>query len=164
MRGATGWQQHSLGDAMIVFLSFLIGTYLLSSPALAETVAYPVSGVFAAIDSEFPNAEFEVCMSVRTFGVAAVTKKSVAELIIFTRNKRHDLRGDIQTETAIRAINLADGAYRITETFIKSRGWIGIRRKTEYELKVIDPNTIAIWDGKKVTRYAKCAGSRGLWI
>jgi hypothetical protein len=103
-------------------------------------------------------------MSVRTFGVVAVTRKSVSELIIFTRNKRHDLRGDIETETAIRAIDRVDGAYRIAETFIKSRGWIGIRRRTEYEMKVIDPNTIAIWDGKKVTRYAKCVDVRKVWI
>jgi hypothetical protein len=150
-------------DAMTLFLCTLT-VLLLSFPALAEGPAYPVSGVFAAIDSEFPNAEFEVCMSVRTFGVAAVTKRSVAELIIFTRDKRHDLRGDIQTETVIKAINPVDGFYRIAETFTKSRGWIGIRRKTEYEMKVINPNLIAIWDGKKVTRYAKCAGGRKVWI
>jgi hypothetical protein len=145
-------------------LCTLIGVILLSYPALADGLAYPVSGVFAAIDSEFPNAEFEVCMSVRTFGVAAVTKKSITELIIFSKDKRHDLRGDMQTETAIKAINRVDGLYRIAETFIKSRGWIGMRRKTEYEMKVIDPNTIAIWDGKKITRYAKCAGGHRVWI
>src|SRR4030081_1518595 len=116
MRGATGSQQHSVGDAMALFLCPLIGIILLSFSTIAETVAYPVSGVFAAIDSEFPNAEFEVCMSVRTFGVAAVTKKSVAELIIFAGNRRHDLRGEIQTETVIKAINPVDGAYRIFET------------------------------------------------
>jgi hypothetical protein len=149
---------------MNLFLCLLIGFLLLSFPALADGLSYPVSGVFAAIDSEFPNAEFEVCMSVRTFGVAAVTKRSVAELVIFTRDKRHDLRGDMQTETAIKAINRVDGLYQIAETFTKSRGWIGIRRKTEYEMKVIDPNTIAIWDGKKITRYAKCVGGRRVWI
>ena len=149
---------------MNLFLCSLIGFLLLSFPALAEGLSYPVTGVFAAIDSEFPNGEFEVCMSVRTFGVAAVTKKSVAELIIFTNDKRHDLRGELQTEAAIKSINLVDGAYRVAETLTKSHGWIGMKRKTEYEMKVIDPNTIAIWDGKKITRYAKCAGGRRVWI
>jgi hypothetical protein len=149
---------------MTLFRCPLIGILLLSFPALAEGLAYPVSGVFAAIDSEFPNAGFEVCMSVRTFGVEAVTRKSIAELIIFTKDKRHDLRGDIQTETTITTINPVDGAYRIAERFTKSRGRIGIRRKTEYEMEVIDPNTIEIWDGNKITRYAKCAGGEKLSI
>src|SRR6478609_3347975 len=117
-----------------------LGLILVSLPAIAEEITYPVSGVFLPIDPEFPNASFEACLLVRTFGVDAVSKKSVAHLIIFDQKKRHDLTGDLATETTIkRIIKLVDGTLQILETFNKSRGWIGIRRKTEYEMKVLDP-------------------------
>jgi hypothetical protein len=143
-----------------------LGIILFSLPAAAQEMTYPVSGIFLPIDPVFPNASFEACLLVRTFGVDAVSKKSVAHLIIFDQNKRHDLIGDLATETTIKSINkLVDGTHQIFETFSKSRGRIGIRRKTEYEMKVLDQNTIEISDGRNVARYAKCtsAGSR-VWI
>lgn len=141
-----------------LFLRHFIGPILFSipNPAAAAGIAYPVSGVFAAFDPEFPNAAFEICMSVRTFGVEAVSRNSIAELIVFAKDKRHDLKGDVATETTIKTIRFADGKFHITETFNKSRGWIGIKRKTEYDMTVIDPNTIEIWDGKKIARHARC--------
>jgi hypothetical protein len=138
---------------------------VLSLPAAAETVAYPVNGVFLPIDPEFPNAGFEVCLLVRTFGVEAVSKKSVAQLIIFDKDKRHDLRGDLETETTIkRIIKLVDGTHHILETFSRGRGVLGIGRKTQYEMKVLDQNTIEIFDGKNIARYAKCVGGRRLSV
>jgi hypothetical protein len=138
-----------------LFLCSLIGLILSSVPAAAD-VTYPISGVFAAINPEFPNATIEICTAVKIFGVEAVSEKSISELITFAKDKRYDVKGDVQTETTIRSINATDGAFRITETFNKSRGWIGIRRKAEYDLKIVDPQTIEIWDGKNLTRYAKC--------
>ena len=145
--------------------ALFLGLCLFSLPAAGETVAYPVSGVFVPIDPEFPNAGFEVCLLVRTLGIEAVRKKSVAQLVIFDQDKRHDLKGDVQTETTIkRIIKLFDGTHQIIETFTNSRGWIGIRRKTEYEMKVLDQNTIEIFDGKNINRYAKCVGNHRLSI
>ena len=111
-----------------------LGLILFSLPATAQNIIYPVSGIFLPIDPDFPNASFEACLLVRTFGVDAVSKKSVAHLIIFDQNKRHDLIGDVATETTIkRIIKLPDSVHQIIETISRSRGVIGIRRKTENE-------------------------------
>jgi hypothetical protein len=68
---------------------------LLFSHSAAAQV-YPVSGVWAAIDSQFPTATNETCIAARTFGVEAVSKKSISEMIIFTGQKRFDVKGDMQ--------------------------------------------------------------------
>lgn len=99
MKTSANHNRRSLG----LFVYPLFGLILFSSPAAAE-VAHPVSGVFVAVDPEFPNAEFEICMSLRRFGVEAVSKKAIAELIIFTKDKRYDLKGDLETETTIKSI------------------------------------------------------------
>jgi hypothetical protein len=53
--------------------ALLIGLILVSVPAAAEF--YPVSGVWTAIDTDFPAAANETCLAVKTFGVEAVFKK-----------------------------------------------------------------------------------------
>jgi hypothetical protein len=70
-------------------LGLLIGLILFSFPAAAEV--YPVSGVWTAIDTDFPAAANETCLAVKTFGVEAVAKKSVSEMIIFAKDKRYDV-------------------------------------------------------------------------
>src|ERR1700694_1929207 len=139
-------------------LGLLIGLILFSFPAAAQV--YPVSGVWAAIDSQFPIAANETCIAVKTFGVEAVSKKSISEMIIFAKDKRYDVKGDVQTETTIKSIKVADGGFRITETFSKGARWLGFKRKATYLLNVIDPQTIEIWDGAVLTRYAKCGPER----
>jgi hypothetical protein len=134
-------------------LGLLLGLILISFPAAAEV--YPVSGVWTATDTDFPAAANETCIAVKTFGVEAVSKKSISEMIIFAKNKRYDLKGDVQTEATIKSIKLADGGFRITETW-----WLGFKRKATYLLIVIDPQTIKIWDGAILTRYAKCGPER----
>jgi len=116
--------------------------------------------VWAAIDSQFPTARNESCIAVRTFGVEAVSKKSISEMIIFAKDKRYDVKGDVQTEATIKSIKVADGGFRITETLTKGDRWLGFKRKATYLLNVIDPQTIEIWDGVVFTRYAKCGPER----
>jgi hypothetical protein len=135
-------------------LGLLIGLILFSFPAAAEV--YPVSGVWVAIDTDFPAAANETCLAVKTFGVEAVSKKSISQMIIFTKDKRYDVKSDSQTETTIKSIKVADGGFRITESFSKRRSWLGFRRKTTYFLGIIDPLTIEIRDATRMTRYAKC--------
>ena len=135
-------------------LGLLIGLILFSFPAAAEV--YPVSGVWTAIDTDFPAAANETCLAVKTFGVEAVAKKSVSEMIIFAKDKRYDVKGDVQTETTIKSIKVVDGGFRITETFSTRGRWLGFKRKTTYFLTVIDPQTIQIRDATGMTRYAKC--------
>ena len=89
-----------------------------------------------------------------------MSKKSISEMIIFAKDKRYDVKGDVQTEATIKSIRLADGGFRITETFTKGARWLGFKRKATYLLNVIDPQTIEIWDGAVLTRYAKCGPER----
>ena len=139
-------------------LGLLIGLILFSFPAAAEV--YPVSGVWTAIDTDFPAAANETCLAVKTFGVEAVAKKSVSEMIIFAKDKRYDVKGDVQTETTIKSIKVAEGGFWITESFSKRGRWLGFKRKTTYFLTVINPQTIEIWDGMVIHRYAKCGPER----
>jgi hypothetical protein len=136
-------------------LGLLIGLILFSFPAAAEV--YPVSGVWTAIDTDFPAAGNETCLAVKTFGVNA---KSIAEMIIFAKDKRYDVKGDVQTEATIKSIKVTDGGFRITETLTNGAGWLGFKRKTTYFLTVIDLQTIEIWDGMALNRYAKCGPER----
>ena len=125
-------------------LGLLIGLILLSFPATAQN--YPISGVWVAIDPQFPTSIKETCIAVKTFGVEAVSKKSIAELVIFAKEKRFDVKGDVHTETTIKSIKAVDGSYRITEAFSKDARWLRFKRKTSYFLNVIDPQTIEIRD------------------
>jgi hypothetical protein len=142
----------------VPFLGLLIGLVLFSFPAAAQV--YPVSGVWAAIDSQFPIAANETCIAVKTFGVEAVSKKSILEMIIFAKDKRYDVKGDVQTETTIKSIKAADGGFRITESFNKRGNWLGFRRKTSYFLGIIDPLTIEIRGESGLARYVKCGSQR----
>jgi hypothetical protein len=139
-------------------LGLLISLFLVSGPAAAEV--YPVSGVWTAIDTDFPAAANETCVAVKTFGVDAVSKKSIAEMIIFAKDKRYDVKGDVQTEATIKSIKVTDGGFRMIETLSNGARWLGFKRKTTYFLTVIDPQTIEIWDGMVLNRYAKCGSER----
>jgi hypothetical protein len=139
-------------------LGLLIGLILISFPAVAEV--YPVRGVWTAVDTEFPAAANETCIAVRNFGVEAVSKKSISEMIIFAGQKRFDVKGDVQTEATIKSITVADGGFRITETPTNGARRLGFKRTTTYFLTVIDLQTIEIWDGLVLNRYAKCGPER----
>jgi len=143
-----------------VSLGLLIGLFLYPIPAAAAV--YPVSGVWVAIDTDFPAAANEACLAVKTFGVEAVSKKSITELIIFAKDKRYDVKGDVETKTTIKSIKAAGGGFRITETFSKHGRWLGFKRKTTYFLDVIDPQTIEIRDTTGRTRYTRCGSQRPL--
>jgi hypothetical protein len=87
-------------------------------------------------------------------------KKSISEMIIFAKDKRYDVKRDVQTETTIKSIKVAAGGFWITESFSKRGRWLGFKRKTTYFLTVINPQTIEIWDGMVRHRYAKCGRER----
>jgi hypothetical protein len=142
----------------VLSLGLLLGLFLFSFPVTAQV--YPVSGVWTAIDSQFPAAANETCVAVKTFGVEAVSKKSISKMNIFARDKRYDVKGDVQTETTIKSIKVADGGFWITESFSKRGRWLGFKRKTTYFLSVIDSQTIEIRDATGMTRYAKCESHR----
>jgi hypothetical protein len=131
---------------------------LFSLPAVAQS--YPISGVWAAIDRQFPKARSEMCTAVKTFGTAAVANNLIAEIIIFDQKKRFYVRGDASGETIIKSIEAMDGGFRITETLGKGTNWLGFKRKVSYFLIAIDPQTIEIRDARTFTRYTKCGPQR----
>ena len=137
--------------------SFLIAAALYSFCSFAAIAEiYPINGAWIAIGPEFPINRHEACVSLKTFGTEAVSRKSIPELIIFTKGKRYQVKGDTQNETTIKSINAADGGFWITESPSKGSRWMVFKRKTKYFLKIVDPLTIEIWDGTTLTRYAKC--------
>jgi hypothetical protein len=142
---------HSRSGAIALLVIALV---LFSVPAIAQV--YPVNGVFSAIDARYPSDRAEACMAIKTFGVDAVTQEAVAELIIFMKDKRYEVKGDVQIEERLRSIKKTDGGFRITELPAKSGRLPGFRKKTSYFLRVVDPFTIEIWDGTSLTQYAKC--------
>ena len=131
---------------------------LFSLAAVAQ--GYPISGVWAAIDRQFPKARSEMCAAVKTFGTAAVANNLIAEIIIFDQKKRFYVRGDATGETIIKSSKAVDGGFRITETIGNGTNWLGFKRKNSYFLTVIDPQTIEIRDTRTFTRYTKCGPQR----
>lgn len=142
--------------------ALLIGSFLFSDPTSAAEQVYPVTGVWAAIDARYPAAAGEVCLAVKTFGVEAA-RKAVAELTIFSDNKRYDVKGPIETRATVKSIKPGDGGFWITEVSSKPRRWFAIRSKIRYFLAILDFRTIEIRDNKSTTRYTKC-GLRKLAI
>jgi hypothetical protein len=128
-------------------------------PSAAAAQVYPVNGVFSAIDAEYPDRN-GACMALKAFGIEAVSKQAVPELIIFSNDKRHAVKGETQTERKIKSVKKANGDFRITELVSRSPRLLGWRKKITYFLRILDPLTIEIWDGKNLTQYAKCGPRR----
>jgi hypothetical protein len=125
-------------------------------PARADT--YPVNGVWAAPSSEFPVAKDEICFTIKTFGVEAVSRKSISEMIIFTTGKRFDVKGDVEAERTLESVKTADGGFWITEVLKRRR--LGFRQRATYFLAIIDRMTIEIRDNSRLTRFVRCGPSR----
>src|SRR3954469_343893 len=132
---------------------------LIVVPSGAAAQVYPVNGVFSALDAEYPDRN-GACMALKAFGIEAVSKQAVPELIIFSNDKRHAVKGETQTERKIKSVKKANGGFRVTELVSGSPRLLGWRKKITYFLRILDPLTIEIWDGKNLTQYAKCAPRR----
>jgi hypothetical protein len=72
---------------------------LLSSPAVADI--YPIKGVWVAPNPNFPIRPDEACFTVRWSGIEAVTRKFIAELHIFSENKRYEVRRNTGSQHAV---------------------------------------------------------------
>jgi len=82
--------------------------------------------------------------------------------MIFSKDKRFEVRGDYLAERTIRSVKSAtDGGIQITETF--ANRWRPFSKRQVFKLKVVDPTTIEIAEGKARTRFFKCSsGSSSL--
>jgi hypothetical protein len=131
-----------------------VGAVLISFSASADE--YPINGVWVALGREFPAAEYEICFAVKTFGVEAVLRKSISEIMIFSKERRYDLKGGTQIQATIKSVQPASHGYRITETLNKRHRWLGFTRRITYFLTVIDSRKIEIRNNLSVIRYTKC--------
>jgi hypothetical protein len=137
-----------------------VAVVLFSSAASAQT--YPVSGVWVATDDRFPGSTGGACLILKEFGVDAVLTQPFPRLMIFSKDKRFEVRGDYLAERIIRSVKSAkDGGVQITESSATRRRLSSKRQG--FELKVVDPTTIEITEGKASTRFFKCSsGSSSL--
>jgi len=141
--------RHNVLASLTAALGYLV---LVSFPVAAEV--YPVNGVWVAPDPAFPVATGEACFIIKTFGVEAVSRGSIFEMVIFTTSKRYGLKGDVQTEGSIESAKATDGGFWITE--LSNRKWFGFRRKFTYFLAIVDPSTIEIRANARLRRFVRC--------
>jgi hypothetical protein len=72
---------------------------LFSCAASAET--YPVSGVWIARDDRFPGSANGACFILKKIGIDAVSSQPFPRLMIFSDNKRFEVRGDYRAERTV---------------------------------------------------------------
>jgi hypothetical protein len=134
----------------------VIAIALFSCAASAET--YPVSGVWIAKDDRFPGSTAGACLFLKEFGVEAVLTQPFPRVIIFSKDKRFEMRGDFLAERTIGSVKGAtDGGYQITESF---RGrWLPFAKRPVFTLRIADATTIEVTEGNISTRLSKCASN-----
>ncbi len=139
-----------------LWLSLAIVGSLFSFPAAAQS--YPVSGVWVAMDNHFSRSKTTLCLTLKTFGIDALLDESFPKLMIFANGKRYEAQGDHQSEKKIRSVkSAADSGYRITESLGKRGKWSPWSKRQTYTLRIVDPMTIEISEGKVSTRFSKCS-------
>jgi hypothetical protein len=132
---------------------------LFSCAASAEI--YPVSGVWVAKDDRFPGSTAGACLLLKDFGVDVVLTQPFPSVMIFSGDKRFELRENFHDERTIRSVkSAADGSYQITES---SRGrWLPFSKRLLFTLKIVNATTITVTEGNISTRLSKCVNSPSL--
>jgi hypothetical protein len=138
--------------------SVLIVGSLSSLAAYAQT--YPVSGVWVAMDHQFPQSKAGACSTLKTIGVDALFSGSFPTVVIFSEGQRFVVRGGRPAELAVRSVNSKDGGFRITESPRKHGSWLPWFKNRQFHLKIIDPMIIEIVEGPVSTRFFKCSSDR----
>jgi len=139
--------------------SVLIVCSLSSFAACAQT--YPVSGVWVAMDHQFPQSRAGACSTLKTIGVDALFGGSFPTVMIFSDGQRFVVRGGRPAELAIRSVNsVKDGGFRITESLGKHGSWLPWFKNRQFQLKIVDPMLIEIAEGPVSTRFFKCSSDR----
>jgi hypothetical protein len=139
--------------------SVLVVGSLSSFAAYAQT--YPVSGVWVAMDHQFPQSKAGACLTLKTSGVDALFGGSFPTVTIFSGGRRFVVRGGRPAELAIRSVNsVKDGDFRITESPGKFGSLLPWFRNRQFHLKIVDPMLIEIAEGTVSTRFFKCSTDR----
>jgi hypothetical protein len=131
-----------------------IAISLFSFPASTQT--YPVSGVWVARDDSFPGSTSGACFILKKIGINAVSSQPFPSLMIFSDNKRFEVRGDFRAKRTVRSVQSAtDGRFRITES--SGNRWSLLFKRPFFTLKIVDPTTIEVAQGNISTRFFQCS-------
>jgi hypothetical protein len=131
-----------------------IAISLFSCAASAET--YPVSGVWIARDDRFPGSANGACFILKKIGIDAVSSQPFPRLMIFSDNKRFEVRGDYRAERTVQSVKSAtDGRFRITE--LLGKRWSLLFKRPFFTLKIVDASTIEVAEGNISTRFFQCS-------
>ena len=136
----------------------LVGS-LSSFAACAQT--YPVSGVWVAMEHQFPQSKAGACLTLKTIGVDALFGEPFPTVMIFSDGRRFVVRGGRPAELAIRSVkSVKGGGFRITESLGKRGSWLPWFKNPQFHLKIVDPMLIEIAEGSVSTRFFKCSSDR----
>ncbi len=135
----------------------LIRSTPLRWPKILEVAdIYPIKGVWVAPNPDFPIRSDEACITVRLSGIEAVTRKFIAELLIFNENKRYEVRQNTRTVSTLFSMKPAADGFWVTElSDVRNRFWL--RQKINYLLTIIDPTTIEIRNNSRRAKFVKCS-------
>jgi hypothetical protein len=146
----------SYGFKMRMWASVAVS--LFSCAVWAQT--YPVSGVWVARDDRFPGSTAGACLILKKFGLDGVLAQPFPNLMIFSKERRFEVRGNHLAERHIRSVkSTTDGGFQITESLGKRS--LLFSKKQFFTLKVIDPTTIEITEAKISTQLFKCSSNSG---
>ena len=124
----------------------------------ASTQTYPVSGVWVARDNSFPGSTNGACFILKKIGIDAVSSQPFPNLMIFSDNKRFEVRGDFRAERTVRSVQSAtDGRFRITES--PGKRWSLLFKRPFFMLKFVNATTIEVAEGKISTRFFQCSSN-----
>jgi hypothetical protein len=141
-------------SGLINRVGLAVAISLFSCAASAET--YPVSGVWIARDDRFPGSANAACFILKKIGIDAVSSQPFPRLMIFSDNKRFEVRGDYRAERTVQSVKSAtDGRFRIKE-FLGKR-WSLLFKRPFFTLKIVDTSTIEVAEGNISTRFFQCS-------
>jgi hypothetical protein len=122
----------------------------------ASAATYPVSGVWLARDDRFPGSTNGACFILKKIGIDAVSSQPFPRLMIFSDNKRFEVRGDYHAERTVQSVQSAtDGRFRITE--LLGKRWSLLFKRPFFTLKIVDASTIEVAEGNISTRFFQCS-------
>jgi hypothetical protein len=154
----------SLGSKSYLRVLMLISVLIFGSQSsfAASKRTYPVSGVWVAMDHQFPESKVGACWTLKTMGVDALFGGPFPTVMIFSDGQRLVVRGGRPAELAVRSVNSVKDGFRITESLGKHGGWLPWFKNRQFHLKVVDPMLIEIAEGPVSTRFFKCSSSTPL--
>jgi hypothetical protein len=112
-----------------------------------------VSGVWLAVNSHFGGTVSAACFALKTFGIDDMTQP-FPSLTIFSGGKRFEIREEREVEAKAKAVTAKkEGNFQIAEMQSIPRTQLPWSGQNILKLRIIEPGTIDIVEGDKLTRF-----------